>query len=74
MYRIMNSSKRSFIVEAELVLKGGTKFAFVPKDGTEATILEPGQKVYEVQDKLGKQLATYQGIVVVEIVKEKKGK
>ena len=76
MYRIMNSSKRSFIVKATEVLKGGTNFAYTPKDGEKAVILAPGQAVYEVVDELGKQLETYQGIVIVEKVKEKtkKGK
>ena len=78
MYRIMNSSKRSFIVEAGDVLKGGKEFSTRKYQETsiKSKILAPGATVYEVSDSLGKLLSTYQndGIVVVEIVKEKKGK
>jgi len=62
------------MVETDEVLKGGVKFAFTPKDGKEWIVLEQGNKTYDVSDKIGKILATYQGITVVEITKEKKGK
>lgn len=71
MYKIMNQGKRSFIVAANEVLKDGSSFKNKAKD----IVLEPGQKVYEVTDKLGKDLKDYPGVLVVEIVKEhKKGK
>ena len=79
MYKIMNSSKRSFIVGAEDVVKGGEQFVSRTKSDTKEKVisvrLAPGNEVYEVSDTLGAMLATYAGIVVVEKPKAiKKGK
>ena len=76
MYKIMNNSQRSFIVGAEDVIKGGERFNSrkIQDKQIVSVKLHPGKEVVEVSDKLGKELSTYQGIVVVEIVKEKKGK
>lgn len=69
MYRIMNDSKRSFIVRADEVIKGG-------KVGQEkgTKIIPAGKAIVEVSDKLGKFLSSYKDITVVEIIKEPKGK
>lgn len=61
MYKIINQSKRSFIVKATEVLKGGEKH---PIKGE--MVIAPGTKVYEVTDELGKILTTYSDILVVE--------
>lgn len=77
MYRIMNSSSRTFIVGSDDVLKGGEKFESRQVAGKKimSVRLHPGKEIFEVTDKLGKELSTYQGIIVVEAVKEtKKGK
>jgi len=69
MYRITNSSNRSFIVRAEDVIKGASA-----GHKKEEKIIEPGKGIVEVSDKLGKNLVGYAGITVVEIVEEKKTK
>lgn len=69
MYRITNNSARAFIVRSEDVIKGASTGA-----KKEEKIIQPGKGIVEVTDKLGKNLATYAGITVVEIVKEEKTK
>ncbi len=68
MYEIINNSKRSFIVDAKEVVKGGIKGH---RDGEKILTVSPA--IVEVSDKLGKSLATYQGIQVVRQTKDKKG-
>jgi len=69
MYRITNGSNRSFIVRSEDVIKGASA-----GHKKEEKIIEPGKGIIEVTDKLGKNLVSYPGITVIEIVKETKGK
>jgi hypothetical protein len=65
----MNQSSRAMYVNADDVLKGGQ----ASHKKTEK-ILPAGKSIYEVTDKLGKQLQAYDGFMVIEIVKEGKGK
>jgi len=65
----MNDAARSFIVRADEVLKGGVKSS-IPGE----KIIPGGKSVVEVTDRLGKFLSSYPGVVVVEVVKEHKGK
>lgn len=63
MIKIINQSQRSFIVKASQVLKGG-----LSGGNALEKIIPASPKVIEVTTKLGKFLATYQGILVVEEV------
>lgn len=75
MYRIMNNSTRSFIVRGESVLKGGVKIneRKIKVEGKDVKTfdvrLDPGNTIYEIENRMGKDLSTYRGIVVVEVVK-----
>ncbi len=62
MYKLINQGQRSFIVSSKEVIKGGEK-----GKNAEEKIIVAGPKVVEVSDKLGKSLATYPGILVVEM-------
>lgn len=69
MYRIMNQGGRDFIVSASEVIKGGKPYSVKGEK-----VIHAGEEIVEVSNSLGKSLASYKGVKVIEIVKEGKTK